>query len=76
MISCLNKCLPGSNLGLEWGAMLDMRRNAKKEVRNIALYNTGSCNLSQALDMPIKVSRPKVPLGVGVKVELIEILLR
>ena len=56
--------------------MLDMRRKAKNAVRKIALYNKGSCNLSQALEILTIVSRSKVPRGMGLKVEFIEILLR
>ena len=39
--------------------MLDMHRKAKNAVRKIALYNKGSCNLSQALEILTRVSRSK-----------------
>ena len=57
------------------GGYVRHAQEGKNAVRKIALYKTGSCNLSQALEMLTRVSRSKVPLGMGLKVEFIEILL-
>ena len=74
--SCLKICLLKSNLNLECGAMLDIRKNAKKTSRKIALNKIGSFRMLQVLEMSASVVRSKIPLGVGANVMLMEILLK
>ena len=54
--------------------MFDIWRKPKKAVRKIALYKTGSERMSHDTEILYKVCRSKIPLGVGLKGELIVIL--
>ena len=67
MRSCLRMCLLGSNSLAICGAIFDILRNAKNEVRKIALNNKGSERMSQDIDMSYRVLKSKTPLGVGGK---------
>ena len=71
----LKKCLLESKLNLEWGATLDILRKAKNASRKAALCRGGSSRILQVVEMSAKVLRSKMPRGVGLKEELIEILL-
>ena len=68
-MSCLNKCLPGSNLYLAFGATFDILRKAKKEFKKMALYRTESSRTSHALEMSARVVRSEVPKS-GSKVNI------
>ena len=54
-------------MNLEWGAMLDILKNAKKAVKNAALNKIGSSKMLLDREMRAMVERSKMPLGVGAK---------
>ena len=45
--------------------MLDILKNAKKAVKNMALNKRGSSRISQARDIATIVDKSKTPLEVG-----------
>ena len=57
-------------------ATLDVLENAKNDTRKAALKRSGSSKMFQAREMAAKVERSNIPLGLGDKVELIDMLLR
>ena len=56
--------------------MLDILKNAKKARRKIALNRGGSLRMLHDLEISAKVERSKIPLGVGAKLVLMEMLLK
>ena len=55
--------------------MLDILRKVKSEIRKIALYNGGSERIAHATESWYIISMEKMPLGVGLKGELMVMLL-
>ena len=75
-MSCLKKCLVLSNLYLECGVTFDILRNTKKTSKQAGLYRGGSSKILQVVEIKARVLRSKMPLGMGLKDELMEMLLR
>ena len=54
--------------------MLDILRKAKNANKKIARNSGGSARISHACEIKARVVRSKMPLGVGAKVVLMEML--
>ena len=56
--------------------MFDILKNPKYASKKIDLYKMGSGSMSHAKEIWYSISIEKIPLGVGEKIELMDILLR